>query len=164
MRTIFLIIGFLGAMNAAAVENDQLRECREVSDDVLRLVCYDALTVETVPEEPAATPAPVAVTATTAAVATEQATAPEPASDDFGQEFNVNEKAQTMTSSVIEVRKNAKGGLVLTLANDHVWQQSGSERLFVKEGQNVTVHRGAFSAFYLSVEGNGRRYRFARVR
>ena len=82
---------------------------------------------------------------------------------DFGFEFHTKESLQTMTSEIVEIRKNAKGGLILTLSNKQVWQQSDGQTLFLDEGDRIIITRGALSAFYLTKDSKGRRYKFARV-
>ena len=155
MRLTFLLFGLLFGLLASAAAladlEDELAQCRSISDDAPRLVCYDAIG--------AVGPGVGAIAPESAAVST--TTAEE---EGFGLEYDVKDAQQQIVSTVVAVRKNAKGGLVVTLANDQIWQQSGSERLYLDEGDPVTIHRGALSAFFLSVDDKGRRYRFSRVR
>lgn len=159
MRYLLILVSLLISQIVGAAElEDALRSCRVLAVEADRLACYDRIVVERRDVE--------------AAASTEQQTAardasPEPASptaeEKFGFEFSVKDAPESLISTIADVRKNAKGGLVLTLANDQIWQQSDSQRLFLDAGDSVTIYRGAFSAFYLAVDGKGRRYRFARV-
>jgi hypothetical protein len=132
-------------------------ECRNVEKDTQRLACYDRLPLDDAPDS-------VITEAVTATAVSVDASDRADAEGNFGFEFSVKDAAESLESEVTEVRKNAKGGLVVTLANGQVWQQTDSQRLFLSDGDSVTLYRGAFSAFYLAVDGKGRRYRFARVK
>ncbi len=152
---------------AATTLHDQLEACRSISDAIERLGCYDGIGLETLATDAVVEdvqPATVAAAeASETPEAAEAAEVAEVAEENFGYEFSVKDVPEKLTSTVVSVRKNAKGGLVVTLANGQVWQQSGTERLFLDAGESVTILRGAFSAFYLVVNDKGRRYRFARV-
>ena len=165
------------AASSSALE-EAIADCRVITTATGRLDCYDAIKLE---EELAASEAvmtdvseaAVAMasddTAVGAVAAAGAAAVMDPVDErpgeeeEFGFEFDVKDALQSVTSDVTEVRKNAKGGLVLTLVNGQVWQQSDGQTLFMDEGDTVTITRGAFSAFYLTKDGKGRRYKFARV-
>lgn len=136
------------AASSSALE-EAIADCRVVTSAIGRLDCYDAIELG-------------GVQAGTAAVIETVDERPGE-EEEFGFEFDVKDALQSVTSDVTEVRKNAKGGLVLTLVNGQVWQQSDGQTLFMDEGDTVTITRGAFSAFYLTKDGKGRRYKFARV-
>ena len=132
-------------------------ECRSLEKDTQRLACYDRLPLNDTRES--------AITeAVTATAASADASGRADAEGNFGFEFSVKDAPESLESEVTGVQRNAKGGLVVTLANEQVWQQTDSQRLFLSEGDSITLYRGAFSAFYLAVDGKGRRYRFARVK
>jgi hypothetical protein len=168
MALVVLVATWSAAASAGV--DDALRECRSMSDTEARLHCYDAIAVppaapapvsETVPEP--ATP-PSAVTEPAAAEAGPVASPVQPDESRFGLEDQLQDAPSQLIGTVSAVDRNAMDRLVLTLENGQVWQQSGSERLFVDPGDVVYIHRGALTAFYLSTSENGRRYRFSRVR
>ncbi len=170
-----LVAGVATAGSAEDRLQAAIAECRAVTTAIGRLDCYDAIALPdvVVASEGAAVgvaeneAASGAAEAAVAAGVTAQATAGEARAAEeaeFGFEFDVKDALDSVTSDVNEIRKNAKGGLVLTLANDQVWQQNDGQLLFLDEGDSVTITRGALSAFYLMKEGKGRRYKFTRVR
>ena len=136
--------------------HDAITQCRSLTATVERLDCYDAIVLGE-----SSTPGPTLTTDVSAQESQRDGGSPE--GTDFGFEYDVKDATQSMISDVNQVRKNAKGGLVLTLGNGQVWQQSDGQTLFLDEGDSVTITRGALSAFYLSKDGKGRRYKFARV-
>ena len=158
--------------------DEAIADCRAITTATDRLDCYDAIKLE---EELAASEAVMpdvseaavamapddaaigAVAAAGSAAVVDPVDERPSEEEEFGFEFDVKDALQSVTSDVTEVRKNAKGGLVLTLVNGQVWQQSDGQTLFMDEGDTVTITRGAFSAFYLTKDGKGRRYKFARV-
>ncbi|TNF86730.1 MAG: hypothetical protein EP301_08120 [Gammaproteobacteria bacterium] len=181
-----LILAAMAGGTKAAASDGQLRkalaECRAVTTAIGRLDCYDAIALEesaaisspgnaeaeATRVESAPTGADSSAAGAVAGVATTAALEPagdRPSEEEaFGFEFDVKDALQSVTSDITEVRKNAKGALVLTLANGQVWQQSDGQTLFLDEGDSVTISRGALSAFYLTKDGKGRRYKFARAR
>ena len=181
MALLLMLTAMAGGANAADSDSELSRamaDCRAITTAIGRLDCYDAIVlgeasasseVETteaaagVPTGADASAAPAAAASGSAALteAVEERPSPE---EEFGFEFDVKDALQSVTSDITEVRKNAKGGLVLTLANGQVWQQSDGQTLFLDPGDNVTISRGALSAFYLTKDGKGRRYKFSRAR
>jgi hypothetical protein len=165
--------------NAAASASEleaAIADCRSITTATGRLDCYDAIKLgeelaaraaastkemgEASGSDDSAAALAAAATATAVVVAVDE---PPSEEEKFGFEFDVKDALQSVTSDVTEVRKNAKGGLVLTLANGQIWQQSDGQTLFMDEGDSVTITRGALSAFYLTRDGKGRRYKFARA-
>ena len=144
------------AQSGSALE-EAIANCRAITTAIGRLDCYDS--IELGEELPASKIVAAATTKTV--IGTEDDLPSE--EEKFGFEFDVKDALQSVTSDITAVRKNAKGGLVLTLANGQVWQQSDGQTLFLDDGDSVTITRGALSAFYLTKEGKGRRYKFARA-
>ena len=179
--TVGSIAGVASSGVAANELQNAIEDCRRVTTAIARLDCYDAIALtETAassdsaqaespanPEAdvPAGESAPAAAGVASAATAAVAATADERANEEeeFGLELDVKDALQSVTSEVTAERANAKGGLVLTLANGQVWQQMDGQKLFLDVGDTVTIERGALSAFYLTRDGKGRRYKFSRV-
>lgn len=140
-----MVVALIVPLPAHAEElADSLAACRGETDDAVRLSCYDAI-------RPGDDIAP-------------EAAEKDRREADFGLEYSAPNAPAQLTGTVAEVQRDPRGGLILLLSNDQVWQQTGSERLFIDAGDTVFIHRGAMTAFYLSTSANGRRYRFARVR
>ena len=144
--------------------HDALSDCRSLTTAVARLDCYDAIVL---PEAEVMSDSAAAVLGAAGAEVMQNETSEVPAAEneeaEFGFEFDVKDALQSVTSDISRVQKNAMGGLVLTLANGQVWQQNDGQTLFLDEGDSVTITRGALSAFYLTRDGKGRRYKFSRV-
>ncbi|MEL6210134.1 MAG: hypothetical protein AAFR44_08120, partial [Pseudomonadota bacterium] len=155
-----------------------------------RLECYDALarTVGAPPAPPAArapapapAPAPAATRTPAPAVAAAEPPAPAPAADKTGtatppvvsnraEEFGFeNERLKKDTTEVVAYYDGEftgwSGGTLFKLDNGQVWKQSQSGRVyFVKDRPKITIQRGAFGSYRLSVEGLNRTVRVKRVK
>lgn len=156
------------ADETGALEEDRLHDaianCRLLTTAIARLDCYDAIALQKT--ELASASVTTENGAASARAAQSGAPHDRTAQDEeaeFGFEFDVKDALQSVTSDITRVQKNAMGGLVLTLANGQVWQQNDGQTLFLDEGDSVTITRGALSAFYLTRDGKGRRYKFSRV-
>lgn len=161
---VMMSAGGAGAGVGSGLEAAVL-DCRTRFDDAERLACYDAAIDGRLGSRlPDATGA-AEVPAETAAVPESPKGEPgEAVEAEFGFEDRVENVPSQLVGRVTRTDRNAKGGLVVTLANGQVWQQTGGERLFMDPGDTVYLFRGAMSAFYLSTSPNGRRYRISRVR
>jgi hypothetical protein len=144
--------------------HDAIATCRLQTTAITRLDCYDAIALpEAEIASELATTDSGAASAKAAQSGAPQSRTAQDEEAEFGFEFDVKDALQSVTSDVTRVQKNAMGGLVLTLANGQVWQQNDGQTLFLDEGDSVTITRGALSAFYLTRDGKGRRYKFTRV-
>ena len=119
-------------------------------------------------------PAPVpgsAPTGAAPAAATTTAPAPEKAPEagsasDFGREHweSSRQTPDSIRASVASVERGGYGKLVVTLDNGQVWQQKGSEKFQLREGEAVVIERGALNSFFLSKADGTRRLRVSRLR
>ncbi|MCB1686403.1 MAG: hypothetical protein R3E82_09755 [Pseudomonadales bacterium] len=162
VATVFT--GTLQAQGTPQAGQDPVAEvlaCGSQADDLTRLACYDRLHdayLKQTSLKPSSPDRPV----------------PDPAAGDpdrnrqeadFGVEHHQSNKSTSeITSAVVRIERNALGGLVLTLENDQVWQQSDRSRIQVEVGDRVTISRGALSAFHLRVNDGQKRARFNRAR
>ena len=167
--TVLLCLFLTSVVASAATTDDRLLACGANEKAAERLACFDALVADLTPsasERSAAAPAATATTATTAAdVMPGQQSTAEAEEAQFGVEHHQSNKSTSEISAVVTaLDRNAVGGLVLTLDNDQIWQQSDRVRIQVPVGTRVIISRGAMSAFYLRIDGSSRRVRFARVR
>jgi len=145
------------------VTEDDLRRCTEIADDSNRLACFDWITRAMTAAAPASAlpatasaPEPPAAAPSAAAVAT------------FGSELvpdTPGEALDEIQSRFAGEFTGWNGNTIFTLENGQVWQQSESGRLVLQaDSPLVTIRRGAFSTYRLSVEGVNRAVRVRRIR
>ena len=158
--------------------DQQLRACRAIDDDVLRLVCYDMLgkvqsqvpaSVDTMDPPPTpATPKPVEAPPVAEPVADQVPTQePEyaPLTGDVGawSVRNANEGKRPIRAAVTRCSQNARGAYYFHFENDQIWKYKGSRRLRYKECSfDVTITRDAFG-YKMQVDGEERRLRISRI-
>jgi hypothetical protein len=164
-RCSFLTAGALLASAAAeaqpAVADSELRRCAEIAADAARLACFDALArsaVGAARNQESETPTAAAPVAT------------EPAADDveaFGAELvdgGASMGPEEMHSRLVGEFTGWRGNTEFVLENGQVWRQAEAGRLvFQAQAPPVTIRRGAFNTYRLSVEGVNRAVRVRRV-
>ena len=181
------------AAGTKAVPLERLEACGKERRTRARVACYDALLAEysTVPAPAdrtaaAARPAPaegeIATTdsgANTATAAlpgpqpTSQAQAPGSATDTNGSAFGAEqlEVNRKKVAAQAEIRSRLlgefagwKGNTVFRLANGQVWRQAEPGRISFRAVEPmITIRRGSFGTYRLSVEGVRRQVRVKRV-
>jgi hypothetical protein len=144
-----------------AVSDGELRRCAEIAADAERLACFDALarsTVSAARNQGSETPAAGAPVAT------------EPAAGDveaFGAELidgGASMGPEEMHSRLVGEFTGWRGNTEFVLENGQVWRQAEAGRLiFQADAPLVTIRRGAFNTYRLSVEGVNRAVRVRRV-
>jgi hypothetical protein len=156
-----LVSGTSYAQSTATV--DDLRRCAEIANDTSRLACFDRVT----PTITFAAPESNAP----AAAAAPQATAAPPSAASiaaFGSERVLDAPGETIDeiqSRLIGELDGWSGETTFTLENGQVWQQAEAGRLVLQANAPlVTIRRGAFGSYRLSVEGVNRAVRVRRVR
>jgi hypothetical protein len=91
--------------------------------------------------------------------------------DAFGQEQKLREQLEkshgapdVLTSRIVGSFRGWRGNTVFKFENGQVWQQIDGRRFVVDlEDPLVTVERGSFGAYYLSVDGYGSRTKVRRI-
>ena len=162
-RSAKILFGALLIASTALGDDAGLARCRAISDPAARLACYDALTppggeTRTTPETkgaPAAAPSGAVQPA------------PQPPAGQFGLEDRVAPKKgpEQMESRVKGRFEGWWPTAIIELANGQVWQVTDSgSRFYDLDSPKVTITRGVFGAFYLSVEGENWTARVQRVR
>ncbi|WP_417361614.1 hypothetical protein [Gallaecimonas pentaromativorans] len=144
------------AFGANASIQDKLAQCTQLSDNELRLACFDALAkqVKANPD--------MAVTEQAVGRSTVIAKTQDPVAS-FGIEEKVqNQDAlQSINAIVTQVNKGPYGKLVVVLDNGQIWKQTDSSYSGIKADDKVELKKGVFGAVYLSKEG-GRTIRVVR--
>ena len=173
----------LGLLSTASVaQNKSLQDCRAIGDVNARVACYD----EIVDARQDSKAAPVISSAPAlipqASVATDSALA-EPGNTPtierdtqlslFGAEAELTRtviaeelgvtQLDQIEALVEQVSSTAYKQLILRLDNGHIWQQTDSKRLSVREGEQIIVRSGRLGAFFLEKSGGSRAVRVKRV-
>lgn len=150
------------AFGANASVQDKLAQCAQLTDNGLRLACYDALAKQI----KSGKPAPVAKAAsqqTSKAIGRPEVVASTEdmkarAAANFGMEEKVQEKQSLdqITAVVVSIKKNPYGRLTLVLNNDQVWRQISSGYSGIRSGDKVILKKGVFGAVYMRKDGENR--------
>lgn len=163
-------------------QNQSLSDCRNISDVNTRVSCYDAIV--DAQQEPQETPVVSSVPAlippvSTAAVPPTAARASRVVADNetqvnlFGAEAELARtviaeelgviQLDQIEAGVEEVSSNTYKRLILRLDNGHTWEQTGSKRLRIREGDQIIVRSGRLGAFFLEKADGSRAIRVKRV-
>ncbi|NIW23919.1 MAG: hypothetical protein GWN29_04770 [Gammaproteobacteria bacterium] len=155
----------LGSVSTSAQQAspaDDLARCAEIATDTVRLACFDALAREleertdtnrTTPEPNEELPA---------------AGIPQDINEDaFGAELIGGREAlgpDEIQSRLIGEFTGWRGNTTFTLENGQTWRQAEGGRLvFRADAPLITIRRGAFGSYRLTVEGVNRAVRVRRV-
>lgn len=158
-KALALFVFFAPALYAADL-SDQLMQCRGISNDLQRLVCYDKMNT-------AAAAAYTKAAARAEQTVSTQATAVEEKAEDFGLERKIQAakaeaSADTMSMVLQKVATNKQGLMVFTFDNGQVWRQTSKDVFQASEGSIYTVERGMLNSFFLNKEGTNRKTRVIR--
>ncbi|MBX5462176.1 MAG: hypothetical protein IRZ28_13940 [Steroidobacteraceae bacterium] len=151
----------------------ELLACANVQDNFARLACYDRLNpprgamaaqaAEAPKAASAPAPAPAKTPAVAAAAAPAAVAAPAVSAARAEAEFGLSERARRdrnepagvdhIVAKVTSVSERPRGELLLKLDNGQTWTQT-ERRLgtLIKEGETVTISRGALGSFMLTSE------------
>ena len=156
----------LGPANSSAqpgILNADLARCAAITADTVRLACFDALAREPGSQSNAerASPEPAVAESTEATLET--------AGNDnaFGAELIGGSRAQgpdRIENRLVGEFTGWRGNTTFTLENGQVWRQAEDGRLsFRSDSPLVTIRRGAFGTYRLTVEGVNRAVRVRRI-
>lgn len=180
-----LAVAAFAPSSTAASPVDGLADCARIASPLDRLECFDALasSVGAVPAAPivaAPSPAPEPVAAPTPDPVTQPAPTPAPVAEtpppappvvatraeEFGFENERLKKDKTEVVANYDGQFTGwSGGTLFKLDNGQVWKQSQSGRVsYKKDRPEITIRRGAFGSYRLSVEGLNRTVRVKRVK
>lgn len=173
-RRVVLALAVLSPCGAVTFADDAaLVQCARIASPLDRLECYDALaaTLETKPE-PAPARAAASDGARKAPAVTAQATEPaqKPAAAAPVAEFGFESRRIEETPDEVTAHYDGEftgwsGQTLFKLDNGQVWKQAQSGRVsFRKSNPVVTIRKGAFGSFRLSVEGLNKTIRVKRIK
>ena len=142
---LLVLLGSVLACSSGMAADAPLLKCRELSAPPARLACYDAIPAAAVA---AAGPAPTGKAPGDAG--------PGAAADgSFGLPVNpASSGTQTVHAALDAEFAGWQPNQRLRLDNGQVWQITDGSSMHLDRGaRKVTVRRGAFSAYYLNIEG-----------
>lgn len=145
------------ALAQSSMSTDDLRDCATIELDAERLGCYDALARRISPDPPQP-PEPDASAATSASPAAIAA---------FGSELIENDDVDTpqqIQSRLVGEFTGWRGNTQFRLENGQVWRQVEAGTLvYSADAPLVTIRRGSFNSYRLSIEGVNSSVRVRRI-
>lgn len=158
MRYFLPLLLLISAQTHADNLISAVQSCKQISDDKLRLHCFDQIELS---EQPAAVSAPVA--------AAQQPQAADPAQvvANFGQEHKMvsaNEQQKSIVLKLTKLTTAPTGSAIFTFENGQVWRQVSTEYFFAEVGRSYELERGALNSFFLSEAGKRREIKVRRVK
>ena len=180
-RSFAIVALSLPAAAPADALLDELRVCRDLTDDEVRLICYDAA-VDRSKEgayhrsAPASENPPAATSAEPAGTADATAATAAAASlnqeDLFGktatevertvEEATGDERIDSLSATVTRLREYTFDKVLITLDNGQVWKQVDASRLRLRVGDAVEIERASLGSFMLRKKGSKRSMRVSR--
>jgi len=167
----FLALTLPGAVPAEAL-GEELRVCRDLTDDHARLACYDAA-VDRSRKSADPGPEPSAENTAGSTAAEPAATAASLSQEDlFGktskeiersvEQATGGERIDSLSATVTRLRKFGYDKVLITLENGQLWKQIDASSLRLRVGDTVEIERAALGSFILRKPGNRRWMRVSR--
>ncbi|WP_340680991.1 hypothetical protein [Paraglaciecola sp.] len=150
--------------NAAVAGNlsSSMLTCNKKTNDVERLRCYDDLNLtlktDTIEKHIAddtlqqtLQPLPVKPISTI---------------ESFGlpDKLKAKEEIENIVAHVTSVDHNLRKKLVVSLDIGQIWEQTDGTNMRLREGDSISLERGALGSFFLGVEGKNKRMRVKRIK
>ncbi|WP_051686846.1 hypothetical protein [Microbulbifer sp. HZ11] len=135
---LFAMTPLLTPATSAETLEDALRRCTEFSDDKKRLACFDKAS----------------------------GNLKQRAELRFGHEGKdvAEEAPESISATITSAVEGAHGKYTFTLDNGQVWRQTGSGRAIWREGEQITLERGALGSFFMRKATGGRSLRVKRIK
>jgi len=155
------VVGTLHSFAMAESVSSSLLHCSEELNSTARLQCYDELSKTLKP---------------TKVVKAQQTANTQPAQVELKKEpatvesFGLpdkpepKEEIEKILAQVTEVDKDPFNKLIISLDLGQIWQQIDDSRMRVREGDSVSLERGALGSFLLGVVGKSKRMRVKRIK
>lgn len=174
LSTLFAVsVTLISSVAQAETLTQAVEKCRALDDSLQRLVCYDRMVIKQTKHDnssPVVAAKPKPPTASKPAPKSKPAPAPavnKPAPQvEFGLEEKVQRERQADSISVkiVNIAERVRGEKTVTFDNGSVWLQVDNSTQNLKVGQQVTIERGLFGAFYLKVKGLNRTMKVKRLK
>ncbi len=176
LSTLFLVcavgLSYSPTFVNAETVSEAIVKCKSEQNSLQRLLCFDKiadnisdLQDQSFAEARANAPQPAVTTGNVTAgnVANDITRTTNQQQDDFGR-APVDDTPDELSSNVTKVETDRLRRQTMTLQNGQVWREVGSSGHKVENGQDVTVKKGLFGSYYLSVEGSNRQLQVKRIR
>jgi len=155
-------------VGTSAFANDAMLKCRALPDASKRLACYDAIDVRLdvrAPAAPTTSAAKVPAAATAAASRVASAATPLPPAAEFGLAPKQTAVGVDKIATTIKGRLESwQQGSRIRLANGQLWQVTDDSRGICDcVDRKVVITRGAFSTYFLEIEGKNNSPRVKRL-
>lgn len=161
MKGIITVLALFASSLHAADVTEQLQQCRSVTNDLQRLICYDKIGKT----GSASSYTTVAAATTSTVVATTEAASSNPVAE-FGLEHKETarkmEAIDNLSLELQSAEQNKLGFMLFTFTNGQVWRQTTKDVFPTEEGSTYLVERGILGAFYLNKVGTNRKVRVVR--
>lgn len=172
IRLFATSLAFLALTLPAEAPAEELRTCRDLTDDRARLACYDAV-VDRGRKGEDRGPDSITEKVTAAAPAEPGATEVNLSQEDlFGKSSKEVERAvakateteriDSLSATVTRLQEYGYDKVLITLDNGQVWKQIDVSSLRLRVGDTVDIERAALGSFMLRKQGNNRRMRVSR--
>ncbi|NOX69162.1 MAG: hypothetical protein GXP15_08240 [Gammaproteobacteria bacterium] len=157
------------AVAQAAAESlpPQIAACASERDVMVRLSCYDreVAALVALSPEPATVSSPAVRQTVSATLPPDAAAAvlapvarvePAPKSQAEAKNgFGFDPRVENISATVVKIRKQPYGELLIWLDNDQVWEQDQLDRRFkLRIGETVNIKKGTFTGYRLSGDSN----------
>jgi hypothetical protein len=182
MRKAMLILCLIAAAAPARADLAQdLLACARIADDARRLACYDRFATEVIEiglsgtasgsaaagaatgGHAATAPSAAAAAPSASAAAPAPAAATPSATDSFGLDESGSGPKKIKSNYVGEFT-GWDGDTIFRLENGQVWQQAEQGRMSWRaENPEVTISRGMFGVYRLSVKGVNKKVKVKRI-
>ena len=171
--SIIVLLGFcVGLVSSNAVSevnknlSDGLSRCLSVSIDQKRLNCFDDLAIS---NQTSREKLNSVITDNDFTASSEQEKSEiKQKIDDFAKEDLVKtveeQGLESITSTITKIKKLLRGRLIIDLDNGQQWEQKDSTQINLKEGNIITLKKGALGAVFLSKENSNRSIRVKRLK
>lgn len=137
-RVLFCLLALGGTGATAAGVEEDLGRCRDIADSAQRLDCYDALAHRSAQTAPA----------------------------NFGKSQAAPEEPKSIQARLMGGFKEWKPGTQFELDNDQVWKAVEDSGYYpgIPDNPAVTIRKSFFGAYWMEVQGVGRKIKVRRVK
>jgi len=173
IRAAVLVVLGTGLAGSAAADTAALLRCRQETDSLLRLRCYDAIPLPAAASGTAPTPTPAAAAPASSASGSAVTTAPAAAAvpSSTAAQFGLENRPQPQQQAVDSVESSIPGRVDgwerntrFKLANGQVWEiRDGSRAAYDLRDPKVRIVRGFSGSFFMEIEGASQTPRVRRV-
>tara|TARA_R110000868_G_scaffold301150_5_gene561588 strand:- start:2595 stop:3122 length:528 start_codon:yes stop_codon:yes gene_type:complete len=167
----FCILGLVACNVFSVAIADSLSSsflrCSEELNSTARLQCYDELSKSLKPAKEVKAEQTVTSQQQVKTLPLQVELKKEPASvEGFGlpDKPEPKEEIEKILAQVTNVDKDPFNKLIVSLDLGQIWQQIDDSRMRVREGDSVSLERGALGSFLLGVVGKSKRMRVKRIK